>query len=134
MEMKAELIAPCGMNCRLCYAYQRDKAPCPGCRGDDKYKPAHCAKCAIKNCENLKQTEGGLCYECDAVPCRRLRALNGRYETKYHMSLLTNLAYIRQYGMEEFLQQEEEHWACRHCGTIISVHANLCPGCNQPVY
>jgi len=30
-EMSTVLIAPCGMNCRLCMAYQRDKKQCKGC-------------------------------------------------------------------------------------------------------
>jgi len=35
IEMGKEFIAPCGMNCRLCMAYQRDKNQCKG----EKYDP-----------------------------------------------------------------------------------------------
>ena len=42
--MKTTLIAPCGMNCRLCLAYIRDKKACPGCLGDDHFKSISCAR------------------------------------------------------------------------------------------
>ena len=42
------LIAPCGMNCTLCYAYQRTKNHCPGCRTDDEQKAFSCTNCRIK--------------------------------------------------------------------------------------
>jgi hypothetical protein len=32
------LIAPCGINGRLCRAYFREKNVYPGCRGDDSQK------------------------------------------------------------------------------------------------
>ena len=35
--MKSELIAPCGMNCGICYGYLREKNKCPGCRKRDAY-------------------------------------------------------------------------------------------------
>ena len=43
------LIAPCGMNCRLCYAFIRDKKPCPGCLEDDVHKSNACVTCRIRN-------------------------------------------------------------------------------------
>ncbi len=47
--MKGSLIAPCGMNCGLCYAYLREKNKCPGCRLFNKKEPVSIAKCRIKN-------------------------------------------------------------------------------------
>jgi len=35
----AELIAPCGMNCALCMAYQRQKNHFNGCNLDNNNKP-----------------------------------------------------------------------------------------------
>lgn len=37
--MDKTLIAPCGMNCQLCYAFQREKNKCPGCLGDENSIP-----------------------------------------------------------------------------------------------
>jgi len=82
MAEQASLIAPCGMNCGICMAYLREKNRCPGCRGDDASKMPSCLRCSIKNCETVKTTGSGFCYECPTGPCRRLKQLDKRYRTK----------------------------------------------------
>lgn len=128
-NMKAELIAPCGMNCRLCMAYQREKKKCSGCRSDDHTKPVYCTSCVLKNCATIQNNSSGLCYECDKFPCRRLKQLDKRYRTKYHMSMIENLLHIEQQGIEAFLKNEEIRWTCVECGNIVSVHRNACFRC-----
>ncbi|MBC8006264.1 MAG: DUF3795 domain-containing protein, partial [Verrucomicrobia bacterium] len=78
-SLNSTLIAPCGMNCGICLAYQRDKNTCSGCLGENSYKPPYCLHCIIKNCEILAQTSSGFCYECIKYPCKRLRQLDKRY-------------------------------------------------------
>jgi hypothetical protein len=131
-EMKAELIAPCGMNCRLCLAYQRQKKHCPGCRGDDASKSVSCRQCLIKNCSIVQSSHSGFCYECERYPCLRLRQLDKRYRTKYRMSMLENLKTIKDEGLDIFLQREEERWRCPNCGAVLSVHRLPCPVCKIP--
>lgn len=126
MRMSAELIAPCGMNCRLCSAYIRKKNPCPGCRGEDSLKPQYCVGCKIVNCEIRT---GSFCH-CEK-PCRRLTELDKPYSTKYHISMLENLRYIHEQGIEAFVKHEEERWACPHCGEILSCHKKVCPHCGE---
>ena len=132
--MKADLIAPCGMNCALCISYQAmindlkakgfTKRYCTGCipRG--------------KNCEFMKQNCDLLgmgvvrfCYECDLFPCTRLKKLDKRYTTQYHMSMINNLVEIQMYGIEEFLQTQDEKWQCPTCGGTICCHNGLCLTC-----
>lgn len=130
-EMTAELIAPCGINCRLCRGYQRKKKPCLGCRVAVEAKSCH--NCIIRNCQERNMGLGGLCGECGSYPCQRLRNLDKRYRTKYHMSELDNLDYIMESGMDAFLTREEERWTCKACGTILCVHNDVCAGCGAPV-
>ena len=96
--IKSGLIAPCGMNCALCMARLiREKNQCPGCRGDELGKPKHCVQCVIVNCDHFKETKNKYCSsKCAKFPCTRLRNLDKRYRTKYHMSMLENLKYIFQ--------------------------------------
>ncbi|HEY5557952.1 DUF3795 domain-containing protein [Acetobacterium sp.] len=108
-EMRAELIAPCGMNCRLCMAYQREKKQCKGCNSNSGYKTNSCLKCIIKNCPTIQNNGSGFCYECDKFPCARLKQLDKRYRTKYHMSMIENLKFIKNNGIDAFLQQEEKN-------------------------
>lgn len=132
-EFKKDHIAPCGMNCRLCMAYQREKKPCKGCRGDDKYKPNHCVKCYMKTCSNTKNNKYSYCYECDEFPCKKLKYLDSRYKLKYHMSMIENLNKIKEKGEKTFLAQEEKRWICKNCKSIICVHYEDCPACKKNI-
>lgn len=126
-----ELMAPCGMNCGICMAYLRDKKKCPGCHGDDASKMPSCVRCIIKNCEALKACQSGFCYECPKYPCRRLKQLDKRYRTKYTMSMLENLEFIREHGLSAFVDKEHERWRCRKCGGVISCHRGYCFTCGE---
>jgi len=125
----ATLIAPCGMNCTLCIGYQRQKNPCAGCNLDDTNKPKSCIRCVIKTCEVRKQTDSGFCYECSKYPCTRLKQLDKRYRSRYRMSMLENLDFIKSQGMNAFVEQETRRWSCLDCGQLTSVHRENCQRC-----
>lgn len=126
-----ELIAPCGMNCGICIGHLRDKKPCGACfKIDDVNKPKHCRSCSIANCEFLKKTKSGYCYECEKYPCIRLKNLDNRYRTKYGMSMIGNLDFIKDAGIENFIKYEEKRWRCKNCGSGLCVHRDFCLNCN----
>ncbi|MBN2168165.1 MAG: DUF3795 domain-containing protein [Actinobacteria bacterium] len=134
--IKAEFIAPCGMNCALCMArLLRKEDQCPGCRGNDKEKPKSCVQCTIVNCGYLKETGSKYCSTgCEKYPCRRLRNLDKRYRNKYHMSMIENLEYIEEKGIRAFVRNEKIRWTCPECGGIICVHRDCCSGCGRKVF
>lgn len=133
--MRETLIAPCGMNCSLCIAYQFGEKDlnkrgfhrkyCPGCipRGKNCTHMGH-------QCELLGRGSVRFCYECQGYPCKRLKSLDKRYRSKYHMSMIDNLEVIKEHGTEGFLKKEEERWRCPKCGAVICCHNGLCLGCN----
>ena len=133
-DFNPSLIAPCGMNCRLCQAYMRDKNPCPGCRGDDKLKTKTRVECRIKNCGRLAESGVTYCFKCDSFPCEWLNHLDKRYRTKYRMSMIDNLEKIQKRGIINFIEREKERWACPECGEIFCVHKPHCLycGCKGP--
>ena len=133
-EMREDLIAPCGMNCRLCIGFQREKNKCIGCRNKDAilYVTKESRHCVIKSCQ--KKSADGYCFECESFPCRRLKDLDKRYRTKYHMSMLENLNHIKQQGIDSFLNVEEQRWTCPSCQKIISVHRTNCPACGTKIF
>jgi hypothetical protein len=124
-----ELIAPCGINCRLCRAYVRDKKACPGCRGDATIKLKSCVLCKIKNCEKLAQGNLEYCFECNEFPCARLTHLDKRYRTKYATSPIGNLTRIQETGILNFVENENKKWACPECGAMICMHQPQCLTC-----
>ena len=125
------LIAPCGINCRLCRAYVRvgKSIPCPGCRGDNTHKARSCIACKIKNCEKNIKGKFKYCFECDEFPCARISHLDKRYKTKYGASPIANLLNIKKNGIEKFIENENKEWKCPACGTMLCMHMPQCLSC-----
>ena len=84
-----------------------------------------------KKCEKLAKGQLQYCFECSDFPCEVLSTLDSRYREKYGFSLVENLRYIQEYGVEEFLKLEKERWKCPVCGGIICVHDKKCYHCKQ---
>lgn len=132
--MKEVLIAPCGMNCSLCISYQFMKKDlnkegfnrkyCLGCIPRKK----HCLFMANK-CDLIGKGKLRFCYECDIFPCKRLKDLDKRYTTKYNMSMIENLKFIKSNGFDNFFEKEKKKWTCNNCGEIKSCHTTFCLNC-----
>jgi len=128
-----QLIAPCGMNCGICIAHLREKKKCFGCNSVTGYKTTSCSYCIIKNCEHIKTSPSGFCYDCEKYPCKRLKQLDKRYRTKYRMSMIENLNKIKTSGMKKFLREENKKWKCTGCGARLSAHRVNCINCGMIV-
>lgn len=107
------MIAPCGMNCMLCSAHLRDDKRCPGCN-------IRTLRYRIKNCPAYKKNKFKFCYMCQKFPCSRIRHLDDRYTTRYGMSMIENLEFIRDKGMGRFLKSQKKRWTTPE--GIICVH------------
>lgn len=123
------LIAPCGINCRVCYAYLRTKNRCLGCRIDFINKPNYCITCKIKNCDFYKKGKAKYCYECKDFPCKLIKNIDKRYRTSYNTSLIKNLENIKNLGVKKFLINEKKKWTCSNCGSTICIHKGYCTNC-----
>lgn len=49
------------------------------------------------------------------------------------MSMIENLAYIKNHGPEKFLKNEEDKWKCKVCGYGLSVHRDYCINCKTEI-
>ncbi|MBI5960384.1 MAG: DUF3795 domain-containing protein [Chloroflexi bacterium] len=121
------MIAPCGMNCMVCYVHLKDKKPCLGCLAGDLNKPAHCRACKIKACAAEKEVP--YCFECSAFPCGVIKRLDQSYVTRYQVSLIQNGLAIKTRGTAAFLETAKEEWTCPQCGGIFSLHDKECSDC-----
>jgi hypothetical protein len=104
-KINKKLIAPCGMNCGVCMAYLREKNHCDGCKAGPT--SVSCLRCKIRNCTERK---GQYCFDCEKFPCDSLKHLDKRYRTKYEMSEIENLEFIRDNGIDEFVEKENARW------------------------
>ncbi|MBN1280033.1 MAG: DUF3795 domain-containing protein [Candidatus Thermoplasmatota archaeon] len=128
------LIAPCGMNCGICMAYLREKNTCKSCRATDEGNPVTRIHCRIKTCEHLPKKSASYCFECAEFPCQKIKQIDKRYRTKYHMSMIENLTMVQQQGMKAFLKQQQQQWKCPTCDHLISCHNLLCAHCQADVF
>lgn len=60
------------------------------------------------------------CYTCTKFPCDRLRLMDRRYRTRYGMSEIENLEFIRDRGIRRFLEREREKYLSEK--GILCVH------------
>lgn len=134
MKMPKETIdvamfAPCGMNCLVCYRHCCHKKPCAGCLNRDLGKPEHCRRCSIKDCIQGKGIS--YCFECLNYPCKQIKNLEKSYNQRYQASLMENSEFVRQNGLEKFMEMEKEKHTCPRCGGILSIHDRACSECQE---
>ena len=125
---KANMIAPCGLDCNICSQALIGNDPCQGCNGPDDHKPEFCARyCGIILCRKRKEYGYRFCDECPEYPCEDVMEKENRYTSKYphRESPLENLRMIRRDGMDAFLEYERQQWTCPNCGRPFSDMSEL---------
>lgn len=125
----AEMIAPCGLNCAVCKNALQEKNPCRGCRGAYECKPNYCANiCKIPHCNKLKD---GFCTCPPEYLCEQLEEKRNRYGSAYQIieRPIDNLLYIRDKGIEAFIEKERDYWKCPVCGELMCVQLGKCSEC-----
>ena len=65
------------------------------------------------------------------MPCRSLSAIDKRYRTRYGMSMVENLVFIKNHGMGKFLKAQERKYRCFRCGRVVCVHNDKCYDCEK---
>lgn len=133
-QFKAEMVAPCGLDCNICSQALLDNDPCSGCNGPDDNKPEFCAKyCGIVLCQKRRDNGYKYCDECSEFPCEDVMEKENRYMSQYphKESPLENLRMIREQGMDAFLDHQRSTWTCPKCGSAFSVHNRKCPKCGN---
>lgn len=123
------MFAPCGMDCMVCYTHCAHKKPCEGCLRGDAGKPEHCRKCKIKDC--IAEKGVVYCHECKDYPCKRIKYLEKSYNTRYGASLADNSMFVREHGLEVFMEREKNRFACPACGGVVSIHGGGCSECGS---
>ena len=122
------LLAPCGLNCMLCYRHL-GKKPCPGCRARLGEPEEYQRKCIMRACV----AERGLfsCAECTDRPCKRVKVFGKRYREGYGVDLAADAEQIRAIGTEAFMRGQLAAYTCDTCGHLINMHDGICSGCGK---
>lgn len=114
------LAAPCGLYCGECMMYRAkdnpavleallargykpEVVPCPGCRAVDGNCPAIPHKCATYICTQEQKVD--FCFECKQFPCAKLNPAADMSAAIPHNLKIYNLCFIKEQGLEKWLQQ-----------------------------
>jgi len=150
VEIKPELLAPCGLYCGVCAVYiaHRDDnlkfkqaltkvykpfikgiedIACTGCLSEGIVFPV-CKKCPIKDCSQQKGIEG--CHECDEWPCKYIENFPLKVGKKV---IFRTIPTWKELGTEEFVKREEERYHCPECGNSLFRGAQRCNQCGISV-
>ncbi|MFV0363006.1 MAG: DUF3795 domain-containing protein [Suipraeoptans sp.] len=131
-KIEAEMFAPCGMNCMVCYKHvgtRKSGKPCESCLKGDLGKPEQCRKCKIKSCAQEKGYTH--CFECTDFPCILIKNFEKSYQKRYETSLVENSKAAQEKGVDAFLEQDRLKWLCSKCGGAFSLHDGICSDCNM---
>ena len=73
---KADMIAPCGLDCNICSQALIENDPCQGCNGPDDHKPEFCARyCGIILCRKRKEFFAGSGKKTDTGSVMNVRTI-----------------------------------------------------------
>jgi len=141
----------CGLYCGTCPNYlasrKNDSEPlkkisqktgipikevrCDGCLSDNVFAPCVDCKHGFRRCAEEKEVTW--CFQCHDFPCRRLKdfkdvhIVNG---ISHHAHVIEDLKYMREHGIEKWVEAQEKAGQCPRCGTMLYWHVRECPGCH----
>ena len=150
VEVKKELLAPCGLYCGVCsiyiahrdnnlkfkqallpiyraFAKSVDDISCTGCLSDGIIFPV-CRSCPIKRCTIEKEIDG--CHQCDDFPCKFINNFPIAVGKKV---ILRAIPAWRKLGTEKWVEEEEKRYYCPECGNSLFRGAKRCNKCKIAV-
>ena len=150
VEVKKELLAPCGLWCGVCSIYIAHKnnnlkfkeklfpvykafaknlndIACTGCLSEGTVFPV-CQVCSIKKCCKGKNIEG--CYQCEEFPCKYTDNFPIPVGKKV---ILRAVPFWRDHGTEKYIEAEMDRYRCPECGNQLFRGAKRCNKCKVPV-
>jgi Protein of unknown function (DUF3795) len=146
MEIKKELLAPCGLYCGVCgilfatrdgnekfkeklagvYNLPPEKITCEGCMSERPFE--FCHVCSIKACSRDRGYEG--CHQCADFPCTAIDQFPIPVGKKV---ILRAIPAWRELGTEAWVEAEEKRYHCPNCGYALFRGAKRCRQCQTPV-
>ena len=151
VDVKNELLAPCGLYCGVCRVYiahkdndiefKREILPiykaygaksvddiaCDGCLSEGIVFP-YCKTCSIKDCIKDKGIEG--CRQCDEFPCDIIENWPSSAGKKVMLRVIPTW---RKLGTQKWVESEEKRYKCPECGDPLFRGIKKCRNCNVDV-
>lgn len=149
-----QLVGICGIYCGTCNIYlasklddkeelkkisARDNIPiqeihCDGCLSDSVYSP--CRECGHGFRECAKEKKVTWCFQCTDFPCQRLKSFKDIHIVNgisHHEHLIEDLAYMKDHGVGQWVEQQEKKGQCPKCGKMRYWFSKECPDCHVKI-
>jgi hypothetical protein len=149
-----KLVGICGLYCETCPYYlayrendleqlqktsQESGIPieeirCDGCLSDKVMR--RCVECrhGFRKCAgDMKVT---WCFQCPDFPCERLKSFTAVHIVdgmSHHAHVIDDLQYMRDHGIEQWVQKQEKAGRCPQCGKRLYWFTLECPNCHTKV-
>jgi len=105
-KIEKVMLAPCGMNCAVCYRYVVTRKSTTSCKG---------------------------CLKGDDFPCKQINTLDTTYKKRYGISLIENNKIAKERGVIAFLELDRQRWTCIDCGGAFSLQDGVCSECQKTI-
>ena len=151
-EQKRELAGICGIYCGTCPKYlaprQGDTAEvqkmardagvtagevrCDGCLSGHVYRDCVDCRHGFRRCAREKGVTW--CFQCAEFPCARLESFKDIHVVNgiwHHKKIVDHLQFMKEYGVEKWVDKEDAEGACPRCGKVLYWYARECPGCGH---
>jgi hypothetical protein len=148
------LVGICGIYCGACPSYlaprQNDiaelekrareknftleEARCDGCHSDNVMPTCVVCQAGFRKCAS----EHGVtwCFECTDFSCQRLEDFKNVHIVdgiSHHEHLIEELQYLKDNGVEVWLEKVDRENRCPQCGKRLYWHTRDCPDCQAHI-
>ncbi len=125
--------APCGIYCGACPSLKIRKT-CLGCGSEDrKQKRKSKWSCGIRRC-CFEDKNLNFCIDCADFPCKKIDKLKNSHTNKskfrYRHEIYDNLKNIKEYGIENWLKEQERKYKCPQCKGNLVWYEYKCESCD----
>ena len=117
MKPNQQTAAICGLFCGTCPFYPEQ---CHGCLSEKL--TAHCVHCqnGFRKCASEHKVTR--CFECEEFPCERLESFRKEHWENgigHHTMVIEDLQYMKEFGIDTWVEKKTIDNTCPHCGKII---------------
>jgi len=74
------------------------------------------------DCEFLKGNKINFCFERSSFPCENLKRMDKKYIDRYGMNFVENLLYIKENGLNRFIQKQKCFSRCIELHHFYPIH------------
>jgi hypothetical protein len=107
---------------------------CHGCKSDTIF--INCKSCPMRSCAISRKVEH-CALDCKEFPCAFYQVPDSE-EAKKFLSMIPhtkaipkNVMTIKEFGVSEWLNEQEKAWKCPECQTEFSWYTKICANCGK---